>query len=127
MSRIRTYKTARSVTSRNKYGNRKCTMDGFSFDSVKEMNRYADLKYMLIAGEISDLELQKEYELQPAFRDNNGKMVRPIYYKADFVYKDKNGKTIIEDVKSEATKKDKVYQIKKKMMAYKGLIIREVE
>ena len=126
MSRIRTYKTARSVTSRNKYGNRKCTMDGYSFDSVKEMNRYADLKYLLIAGEISDLELQKEYELQPAFRNNQGKMVRPIYYRADFVYKDKDGNTIIEDVKSPATHNNAVYKLKKKMMAYKGLDIREV-
>lgn len=114
------------MKSRNKYGNRRCSMDGYTFDSVKEMNRYADLKFMLLAHEISDLELQKQYELQPAFRDANGKMVRPIYYRADFVYKDKDGNTIIEDVKSEATKKDAVYNIKKKMMAYKGLTITEV-
>lgn len=110
----------------NKYGNRKCSVDGFTFDSVKEMNRYVDLKFLLLAHEISDLELQKEYELQPAFRDVNGKLIRPIYYRADFVYKDKDGNTIIEDVKSEATKNDAVYKIKKKMMAYRGLYITEV-
>lgn len=116
----------RMKSRNNKYGNRKCSVDGFTFDSVKEMNRYVDLKFMLLAHEISDLELQKEYELQPAFRDNNGKMVRPIYYRADFVYKDKDGNTVIEDVKSEATKNDAVYKIKKKMMAYRGLTITEV-
>lgn len=52
------------MKSRNKYGNRRCSMDGYTFDSVKEMNRYADLKFMLLAHEITDLEIQKEYELQ---------------------------------------------------------------
>lgn len=56
-----------------------------------------------------------------------GKRERPIYYKADFVYFDiEKGETVIEDVKSEATRKDKVYQIKRKMMAHKGLYIEEV-
>ena len=116
----------RMKSRNNKYGNRRCSVDGFTFDSVKEMNRYVDLKYMLLAHEITDLELQKEYELQPAFRDANGKLIRPIYYRADFVYKDKDGNTIIEDVKSKATKQDAVYKIKKKMMAYRGLTITEV-
>ena len=81
----------------------------------------------LAAGEIKDLELQKQYELQPAFRDANGKMVKPIYYRADFVYTDvKTGETIIEDVKCKATKTPQ-YNIKKKMMAYRGLMIREIE
>lgn len=123
MSQVRTY---RSISRRTKYGNRVVQMDGYTFDSVKEMNRYVDLKYMLLAHEITDLELQKQFELQPAFRDASGKMIRPIYYRADFVYKDKTGKTVIEDVKSEATKNDAVYKIKKKMMAYKGLYITEV-
>jgi len=40
--------------------------------------------------------------------------------------RDKDGNTVIEDVKSEATKKDKTYVIKKKLMGSKGLFIREV-
>ena len=75
-------------------------MDGFTFDSEKEACRYAELKILIRAGKISDLELQKRYELQPAFRDNDGKWIKPIYYKADFVYTDnETGKTVIEDVK----------------------------
>ena len=78
-------------------------------------------------GIISDLELQKEFELQPAFTDCEGNKVRAIRYKADFTYTDnETGKTVVEDVKSEATRKDAVYKIKKKMMAYKGIVIREV-
>lgn len=111
-----------------KYGNRKVQIDGYTFDSVHEGNRYSELKYMLLAGEITDLELQKQYELQEAFRNKmTGKMERPIYYRADFVYKVvATGETVIEDAKSEATRKDKVYRLKRKMMAYKGLYIKEV-
>lgn len=111
-----------------KYGNRKVEIDGYSFDSKKEGARYMELKFLLLAGKIKDLEMQKQYELQEAFRNAvTGKMERPIYYRADFVYYDiERGKTVIEDVKSEATRKDKVYQLKRKMMAHKGLYIEEV-
>lgn len=126
MARVTTYRFPRNKANRSKYGNRKCELDGISFDSIKEMNRYCDLKYMLLAGEIFDLEVHKPFELQEAFRDAEGKWIRAIIYEADFVYKDKDGKMIIEDVKSKATKTP-AYNIKKKMMAYKGLIIREVE
>ena len=127
MEKITNYRTERSKTSRSKYGNRKCVLDGISFDSVKEMNRYCDLKYMLLAGEIKDLEVHKPFELQEAFRDMNGKWIRPIYYEADFVYTDvKTGQQVIEDVKSKATAANQVYELKKKMMLYKGLEIIEV-
>lgn len=126
MSKTISYRMPRTKQNRSKYGNRKCTLDGISFDSVKEMNHYCDLKYLLMAGEISDLEVHKPFELQEAFRAADGSWVRAITYEADFVYKDKDGNTVIEDVKSKATK-TAVYNIKKKMMAYKGMIIREVE
>lgn len=112
---------------KSKYGNRRCEMDGFTFDSVKEMNRYADLKFLQLTGAISDLELQKPFVLQEAFRDLNGKWQREIRYIADFYYYDNEKKEwVIEDVKSSATKDNSVYKIKKKMMLYKGLEIREV-
>lgn len=119
--RIRTYKSR----SRSKYGNVKYSMDGFTFDSKAEARRYSELKILLRAGKIRDLELQKEYELVPAYRDAiTGKMVRPVYYKADFVYYDiENEKTVIEDVKGYKTD---AYKIKKKLMGSKGLYITEV-
>ena len=119
--RIRTYRPK----SRNKYGNKKCRIDGFTFDSQKEGMRYAELKILLRENKIRDLELQKEYELVPAYRDAiTGKMVRPVYYKADFVYYDiENEKTVIEDVKGYKTD---AYKIKKKLMGSKGLYITEV-
>lgn len=119
-NRIRTYRSKSS----SKYGNKKCKIDGYTFDSMKEGRRYAELKILLRSGVISNLELQKEFELQPAFRDNTGKMIRPIYYRADFVYTDnETGKTVVEDVKGYKTEG---YKLKKKMMAYRGYVIQEI-
>lgn len=123
METIRTYR----LRNRNKYGNRKCKIDGFTFDSMKEGRRYAELKILLREGLIKDLELQKQFELQPGFLDADGKRIRPIYYRADFCYTDtETGKMVVEDVKSAATK-TAVYKLKKKMMAYKGITIKEIE
>lgn len=125
-NRIRTYRPM--YKKGRKYGNRKVQIDGYTFDSIHEGNRYIDLKYRLLAGEIRDLELQKQYELQPAFRNaKTGKLERPVYYRADFVYYDiERGETVIEDAKSPATRKDKVYQLKRKRMAFLGNYIEEV-
>ena len=70
------------------------------------------------AGSIKELQLQKEFELQPAFSLNN-KKIRAIKYVCDFYYYDNNKQMyVVEDVKSEATK-TQVYKITKKMMQYK--------
>lgn len=110
----------------NKYGNKKVELDGHKFDSQKEMRRYAELKILLEAGEIRDLNLQESFELQPSFYDSQGNKIQAIKYKADFTYLTKSGDFIIEDVKSPATRKNPVYRLKKKMMAYKGYEITEV-
>lgn len=95
---------------RNKYGNRKVEMDGVVFDSVAERNRYVELKLLLAAGAISDLELQPRFELQPSFK-REGKTVRRIEYVADFAYTE-NGQRVVEDVKGYETEK---FQIKQKL------------
>lgn len=111
----------------NKYNNQKTTIDGHTFDSKKEAQRYVQLRELEKSGRIKQLKLQEDFILQPKFKDQNGKTVREIKYRADFVYLDSiTNQWIIEDVKSEATRKDKVYRMKKKMMAYKGWIIKEV-
>jgi hypothetical protein len=95
------------------------------FDSEKEGRRYWELKQLQKAGYISDLQLQVPFVLIPS-QSKDGKVIeRKMSYKADFVYKDKNGKQIVEDVKSEATKTD-VYRCKKKLMLYiHGIEIQE--
>ena len=101
----------------NKYGNKKTTtFDGITFDSAKEARRYGELKLMLRAGIISDLQRQVKYELIPAQYVDGKCVERAVSYVADFVYKEK-GKTVVEDTKSVATKTPE-YVIKRKLMLY---------
>lgn len=95
--------------SRSKYGNKKIVYNGIKFDSRKEMNRYIELKLLQRAGKISELQLQVPFTLLEA---GNGE--RGVKYIADFVYIDADGNKIVEDVKSEATKKKEAYILKRK-------------
>ena len=100
----------------SKYKNKKVKVDNIVFDSIKESNRYKELKYLENAGLIKELVLQPKYELQPKFK-YEGKTVRKIEYIADFKYIDiKTNKEVVEDVKGIKTE---VYRLKKKMMLYK--------
>jgi hypothetical protein len=102
----------------NKYRNTKIEIDGITFDSKKEGLRYKELKLLERAGLITELKLQTSFELQPSYK-KNGKTIRAITYKSDFDYLTKDGRHIVEDVKSKATEKDKVYRLKRKMLQYK--------
>lgn len=105
----------------NKYRARKTTVDGITFDSKREADRYLVLKSMEEDGAIEDLRRQVRYELVPAF-DVDGKHYRPVYYVADFTYRE-NGHEVIEDVKGMKTD---VYRLKAKLVAYRyGMNIRE--
>lgn len=102
--------------SEPKYHNKKTTVDGITFDSKAEAARYCELKLLEKSGYISDLKLQPEFELIPAF-SKNGKRYRKTVYKADFCYVDrKTGKTLVEDVKGVKTQ---VYAMKKKLFEYR--------
>lgn len=110
----------------SKYKNKHVEYHGIKFDSKKEGTYYLKLKAMEELGIIKDLKLQVKFELQPSFKFN-GKTIRAINYIADFTYYDEEDKFHIVDVKSEATKKDKVYRLKKKLFQYKyDLNIEEV-
>ena len=99
-----------------KYHNKKVEYDGYTFDSIKEKNYYIKLKLLEKAGKIKELELQKEYELQPSFKLNN-KTSRKITYRSDFTYKTtEDDKLHVVDVKGFRTD---VYRLKKKLFEYK--------
>ena len=122
-----------------KYGNKKTQTDGIFFDSKKEARRYAELKMMLKVGAISNLELQKPFELIPAQYEpvvrygKNGKRLKDgkkcieksCVYKADFVYIDnETGQQVVEDTKGMRTTD---YIIKRKLMLYvHGIKIKEI-
>lgn len=97
----------------SKYRARKLTIDGITFDSQKEANRYCELKLMLQAGEIAKLELQPEFILQKGYRGLDGKWVRAIKYRADFRVTYPDGRVVVIDTKGYQTKE---YKLKKKLL-----------
>lgn len=100
----------------SKYRSKKIIIDGISFDSKREGNRYLELKLLERAGKIKDLKLQQQFELQPSFR-KNGRTIRAITYIADFTYFDlETMRNVVEDVKGYKTD---VYMLKKKMFEFK--------
>lgn len=105
----------------SKYHAKKTVVDGITFDSRKEAHRYLVLKGMEEDGSIEGLRRQVRYELIPAF-DVDGKHYRPVYYVADFVYRE-DGREVVEDVKGMVTD---VYRLKSKLFARRyGMSIRE--
>lgn len=80
----------------SKYGNKRVAIDGISFDSQLEANRYCELKILLRSGEIDG------FGLQPSFRMKNGHR-----YRADFIVS-ANGKTWMEDTKGYLTASGKL-------------------
>ena len=109
----------------SKYRNVKTTLDGITFDSVKEAKRYAELRLLERAGQIFNLQRQVTFVLIPKQVRDGKTIERPVVYKADFVYTE-NGQEVVEDVKSTATK-TKEYVLKRKLLLWQyGIQIREV-
>ena len=103
------------ISRGSKFGNRKTEVDGITFDSKREARRYAELRLMERAGEISNLEIQVPFVLIPNQRDEEtGRVIeRALTYRADFMYNDRTGKLVVEDAKGYRTD---AYLIKRKLM-----------
>lgn len=87
-----------------KYRNRKVIADGHKFDSVREHDRYVELKLLANQGKITELKLQPKFWLKCGKNDikiRSGRYPngRRTSYKADFEYIDDRGVTHVEDVK----------------------------
>lgn len=104
------------IKKKSKYGNKIVHSHGKKFDSKKEYGRWLELKQMQDENKIRDLVHHKVYSI-----DINGRHI--ANYEADFVYwrphvfMKRDGQTIVEDVKSEITRRNPVYRLKKKLMA----------
>lgn len=113
---------------KNKFGAVKKVVDDVKFDSTKEANRYAQLKLLVRAGKIKDLEVQPVYTLVKSVKYKNAKRAKPaMIYTADFRYWDiEKGELVVEDVKSKATAKETDYIMRRHMMlAFHGIEILE--
>ena len=134
-------------SNQNKLHAEKVTVDNISFASKKEAKRYCELKLLLQAGEISHLELQKEYVLIPSQYEESrevytrgekkgqpkqGRLLeRGISYVADFVYIDERNQTlVVEDVKGYRDPSSAPYAkfvMKRKLMLYfYGIQVKEI-
>lgn len=110
-----------------KYNNKKSTRtlqngDVIKFDSKKELSRFNELYILLNQGIIKNLVLQPEFEIIPTIKWNKTTL-RKIKYIADFKY-EKDGKTIIEDVKGFKTKE---YQLKKRLFLLQNTDLEFIE
>lgn len=94
----------------NKYGAKKTAFAGRTFDSKKESQRYAELLLLERGGHIGELECQPKFAI--VVNDVHICFVIP-----DFRYRDvATGHTVIEDVKSPATAKNREFLLKKKLL-----------
>lgn len=97
-----------------KYRSTKTSVDGHTFDSVKEANFYNDLKLRLKAEDIKGFCLQPTFILAPGLK-----------YKADFIVFNNDGTYDVIDVKGFRTKE---YIVKKKILEDKyNLKLIEIE
>lgn len=119
-----------------KYHNRKVVVDGIVFDSMKEANRWKELKVLERAGQVRNLQRQVKFKLIPVQREwtdettatgkpKKGKLLEhEVSYIADFVYTNRYGLEVVEDVKGVKTKD---YIIKRKLMLWvHGIRVKEV-
>ena len=105
------------AAKRNKFNAQKVELDGMTFDSKKEHKRYIELKAMQQRGEIFGLEHHTKFELAPKTKLEGEKRSKPaLRYFADFTYYIISGEYIVEDVKSEVTRKKDSYRNKKHLM-----------
>ncbi len=107
------YISGTKKASRSKYGAKKTSVDGHTFDSKKEAEYYQELKLKLMAGAVKGFCLQPVFILAPDLK-----------YKADFIVFSEDGTYEIIDVKGFRTKE---YKVKKKVFEDKfDLEIKEV-
>ncbi|MBO5843065.1 MAG: DUF1064 domain-containing protein [Clostridia bacterium] len=126
-----------------KYGNKKVVVDGIQFDSKKEAQRYCELKLLQRTGKISNLQLQKSFELIPAqyetfqrfgkngqkLKDGKRCIEKACVYRADFSYM-QDGQEVVEDTKGYRDPSSAGYAkfvIKRKLLLWQyGIRIKEI-
>lgn len=91
---------------------------GIHFDSKREAATYQSLMILKNAKDIKerviDIVLQPEYVLQPGYI-KNGKKIRPIIYRADFLVTRGDGRKEVVDSKGFRTE---IFKLKSKLFHY---------
>lgn len=109
-------------SKRAKFNNEKVEWDGILFDSRKEYKRWRELLLLQKSGIIAQLRRQVKFELIKKSETERG-----CSYVADHSWIIvETGERVVEDVKSEATRKLSTYIMKRKLMKkVHGITIKE--
>lgn len=88
-----------------KYNAQKTTVEGITFDSKLEAERFIQLRLLEKADEISALVLQPEFQILRGFvNPETGEKVKSRFYVGDFQYIDNaTNKIVVEDTKGMET------------------------
>ena len=101
----------------SKYGAKKVTIDGITFDSKAEGRYYEHLQKLKKTGVVEDFEMQKVFTLLDKFaHPQTGKTVRAVTYRADFEVYYSDGRVEVVDIKGFITD---VFKIKAKLFMYR--------
>lgn len=110
--------------ARSKYNAARTVVDGITFASKAEAKRFAELRILERAGIISGLRCQERYPLH-ARHITTGQVHLVGHYVTDFLYYDKHGQRVAEDVKGMKTP---LYRWKKRHVeAQYGIKIVEIK
>lgn len=120
---IEEYRSMLAGKKRSKYRNEKTRVDGITFDSQAEANRYCELKALQQAGVIEWFILQPRFLLQEGF-EKDGITFGKIEYVADFLIRWSDGTNTVEDVKGMRTRE---YRMKRQMFEKRYPTLRLVE
>lgn len=111
---------------RGKVSHERVTVGGIVFDSQAEAERYRVLRVMENSGQITHLVCHPRWEIIPEQRPEGHRPFRPARYTADFSYI-RDGKLVVEDVKSEYTRQEEDYKLRRKLMLLvHGIYVEEV-
>ena len=87
----------------SKYRNVRTVVDGITFDSRAEANRYCELKALMQAGTVKLFVRQPRFLLQEGY-EKDGEWFGRLEYVADFLICYSDGRAEIEDVKGRRTR-----------------------
>ncbi|PTQ84768.1 uncharacterized protein DUF1064 [Trichococcus patagoniensis] len=101
----------------SKYGAKKITIDGITFDSKAEGRYYEHLQKLKKSGLVEDFQMQKPFTLLDRFaHPQTGRIVRAITYKADFEVLYTDGRIEVVDIKGFLTPE---FKIKAKLFMFR--------
>jgi len=88
-----------------KYNAKKTVIDGITFASQLEGERFKQLKLLQQAGEIEGLKLQDEFQIARGWiNPETGEKIKSAFYIGDFTYFDnRTMRWIVEDTKGQET------------------------